>query len=269
MDVEILESRVSDNFFYAVEDSGEVALIDPVDGSQAVDWVRDRGLEVRYLVNTHFHRDHTGGNPTVLGKVSGADWVVSAGDADRIASQVDDYRIDRRLGAGDELELGETSFEILETPGHTPGHISLKHDAHLFSGDTVFVGGAGNCSFGGDPGILFETFRDVLAELDDDVTFYPGHDYSVRDIEFILSIEPDNERAEQMLERAEATGDGEIFLTTLGEERSYSPFFRYDDAQLRERLASEYKSVYEECEVASQSEEEAVFRTIRELRNQW
>ena len=268
MDVEIIESRVSDNFFYGLHDDGEAALIDPVDGSRGVEWVREVGAELRYLVNTHFHQDHTGGNPSVLGSFPGVELVAGETDAERIEAQLDERRIDIRVAGGDTLELGSATIDVLDTPGHTPGHVSLKHGGDLFSGDTIFVGGAGNCSFGGDPGELFRTFRDVLSELGDEVTFYPGHDYSVRDIEFILSLEPDNEVAEEMLERAKASGD-DLFVTTLGEERSYSPFFRYEDAELSERLATDHASVYETCRDRSESDAETVFRTVRELRNQW
>lgn len=269
MDVEIIASRVSDNYFYGLKDGGEAALIDPVDGSTAVDWVRGEDLQLRYLLNTHFHPDHTGGNPTVLSEFTDVQLVAGATDADRIVAQLDGKQVDRRVTHGDELTLGSSTLRVLDTPGHTPGHVSLVHGDRLFSGDTIFVGGAGNCNFGGDPGDLFRSFRDVLPEIDDETTFYPGHDYAVRDIEFILSIEPDNEEAREMLERAKATPEGEIFLTTLGEERSYNPFFRVGESGLRDRLASEHSDLYARSSGESRSEQEAAFRTIRELRNQW
>ena len=106
MDVEIIESRVSDNYFYGLQADGEAALIDPVDGSGAVDWVRDSGAELRYLVNTHFHQDHTGGNPTVLGSFPGVELVAGETDAERVESQLDDRGVDRRVAAGDVLTLG-------------------------------------------------------------------------------------------------------------------------------------------------------------------
>jgi len=268
MQVEIIESRVSDNYFYGLESDGEAALIDPVDGSGAVDWVRDSGVELRYVINTHFHQDHTGGNPSVLGSFPGADLVAGETDAERIEAQSDDHRVDRRVEAGDALTVGGERLEVLDTPGHTPGHVSFLHDDRLFSGDTIFVGGAGNCNFAGDPGTLFQTFREVLADLDDTVTFYPGHEYAVRDLEFILAIEPDNDAAGAVLEDARESA-GDPFLTTLGQEREYSPFFRYDDERLRERLATEHESVYDECRSRSTSDEEAVFRAVRALRDQW
>lgn len=265
MDVEVISSRVSDNFYYAAVDSGEAALIDPIDGSGAVDWIREHGLELRYLINTHHHRDHTGGNPSVLGSFPGAELV--AGDED--AAKIQEGEVDRTVAHGDELELGDETLEVFETPGHTLGHVSFAFGSHLFSGDTIFVGGAGNCNFGGDPGVLFRTFRDVLPELDDEMTFYPGHDYSVRDLEFILSIEPDNAEAESRLEEARATSEDEIYLTTLGGERSYSPFFRFDDAELQNHLSETQSETWRECREVANSPEETAFRTVRSLRDDW
>lgn len=270
MNLHTLHSRISDNFFYVLESDGQAALIDPIDGEKAVEFVRERGWSPVYLVNTHYHHDHIGGNDAVFAAFPDIELVAGETDAPHIQSeQPDGHSVERELSQGQTLDLGDDTLTVLDTPGHTPGHISLLVDHDLLSGDTIFVGGAGNCSFGGDPGVLFRTFRDVIAGLDDEVRFYPGHDYSVRDIEFILSIEPENAPAEEMLARARSTPDDEIFLTTLGEERSYSPFMRFDDPDLAERLASEEADVYSDQQEQSDSREEAVFRTVRELRNRW
>jgi hydroxyacylglutathione hydrolase len=271
MEISVLESTVSDNYFYGLTHGDDVALIDPVDGRRAVDWVESAGGSLTYLVNTHFHQDHIGGNPTVLEAFPSAQLVVGDTDADRVLQSCDPQNI-LRVEAGDAIDLGATTLDVFDTPGHTPGHISLKAGDHLFSGDTIFVGGAGNCSFGGDPGQLYRTFRDVLSNFDDATTFYPGHDYAERDIEFIRAIEPDNTRAEAMLERsrsAEARTDNGLFLTTLGEERSYNPFFRADESTLQEHLRSTYADTWAPCRERSDSDAEAAFRTVRMLRNDW
>lgn len=270
MNVDIIASSVSDNFFYAVsDDAGRALLVDPIDGDKAVAFVDERGLELRCVVNTHFHHDHIGGNDAVFASFPDAELVAGAGDADRIEAQ-QSHAVDRRLAAGDTVEVGDVELYVLDTPGHTPGHISLRAGEHLFSGDTLFVGGAGNCKFGGDPGVLFRTFDDVLGELPGDVVFYPGHDYSVRDLEFILSLEPDNAQAAELLEQAEKKQAAEqIFLTTLGDERAYSPFFRYDDSDLADKLEAEHSDIFAQEMQRATSRQEAVFRTVRELRNRW
>lgn len=270
MNVYVIASEVSDNFFYAVaDDSGHAALIDPIDGDRAVAHLDKHHLELEVVVNTHYHHDHIGGNDAVFKHFPDAILVAGATDAERIESQ-QSQPVERRLQGGDTLDVGDVSLEIFDTPGHTPGHISLRSSKHLFCGDTVFVGGAGNCKFGGDPSVLYQTFDSVLAEMDDNVIFYPGHDYSVRNLEFVLSIEPDNDRAQELLDQAKASDEkGDIFLTTFGTERAYNPFFRYDESDFVDRLASEHTDVFEAERKQSQTREEAAFRTVRELRNRW
>jgi hydroxyacylglutathione hydrolase len=270
MDVYIIASEVSDNYFYAVADaSKKAALIDPIDGKRAVAHLDEHDLDLQVVVNTHFHPDHIGGNDTVFEHSPEAILVAGEIDAERIESQ-QSHAVNQRLNGGDTLDVGELRLEIFDTPGHTPGHISLRQGGHLFCGDTVFVGGAGNCKFGGDPSVLYRTFDTVLAEMDDDTIFYPGHDYSVRNLEFVLSIEPDNSKAKELLEQAKASREkGEIFLTTFGVERGYNPFFRYDEPELVDRLASDHAEVFGAEREQSRTREEAAFRTVRELRNRW
>ena len=265
MIVEILQSSISDNYFYLVADSaGRAALFDPIDSAAAIGFVKERGLDLQWVVNTHFHHDHVAGDDAVLDAFEGAR-LVTGPDADHIAVQ---HPIDRVMKDGDVLPIGEIRARVLETPGHTAGHISLLLEGHLFSGDTIFVGGAGNCRFGGDPPTLFRTYRDVLSAVPDDVRFYPGHDYSRRNIEFALSIEPEHPGARAMLERVERHQGG-IFLTTLGEERTYNPFFRYAEPALREALQVRHPNTLKGEIERSDSVEEAVFCTVRELRNHW
>jgi hydroxyacylglutathione hydrolase len=276
--IEILSSDVSDNFFYLIaDDQRRAALVDPIDAGGAVDFVRDGDYTLEWVVNTHFHHDHIGGNPGVLEAFPDARLAAAADDSERIDSfqrEQSAPTIERRLAGDDELTIGELTVEILATPGHTPGHISLLLEGergrpHLFSGDTIFVSGAGNCSFGGDPHVLFRTFRDLLGELPDETRFYPGHDYAVRDLEFALSIEPEHEQARAALEKWRKRGDDSLPIVSLGEERQYNPFLRYDDPELRERLAAKHAELLDEMRAESDSEDEAVFCTLRELRNRW
>ncbi len=266
MNVHVIESDFSDNYFYLIVDDGRAAVIDPVDAPSTIETIRSLGVELEWVVNTHFHHDHIAGDDEVLAAFPNAKLAVAAGDAQTIADNVD-ADIEVELSGGDTVEVGNTTLHVLDTPGHTPGHISLHAGNHLFCGDTIFIAGAGNCSFGGDAGVLFRTFRDVLSGLDDDLLVYPGHDYSVRDLEFCLDIEPDNVRAKELLEDAKSA-EG-LFQTTLGTERSYSPFFRWNDEALAERLKTHRAESWEEQSSLSDSTAETVFRTVRALRNNW
>ena len=274
MNLEILSSDVSDNFFFLIaDDDGKAALIDPIDGNQAVETVRRKGLELVYLINTHFHPDHVGGNQEVLAAFPDATVVAGSIDADQIDVQFDrpnQRGVDETVDEGDVIDVGDIDLKVIETPGHTPGHISLSHSYHLFSGDTIFVAGAGNCRFGGDPGQLFETFRDVLRKLPPETVFYAGHDYAVRNAEFLLSIEPEHPETLSVLEEAKrADAEGRLMKTTLGRERAYNGFMRFDDPQLHDALAAEYGDRLEEARSDADSDHEAVFRCLRSLRDDW
>lgn len=274
MNLEIISSDVSDNFFCLLaDDDGTAALVDPVDGDQAVERVEHHGFELEYLINTHFHPDHVGGNQTVLEAFPEAMVIAGVGDAQVIDEQFDgpDQRgVDVAVDGGDVVRVGDIELEVLETPGHTPGHVSFRYEHHLFSGDSIFVGGAGNCRFGGDPGVLFETFRDVLRELPPETVFYPGHDYAVRNAEFLLSIEPEHPETQSVLKEAKkASDEGRLMKTTLGRERAYNAFMRFDDPELKAALESRFEGELDEARAKSESDDEAVFRCVRSLRNDW
>lgn len=274
MNLEILKSNIGDNYFCLIADeNGQAALIDPVDGEQAVARVKAQGYTLKWVINTHFHPDHVAGNPVVLDAFPDARVVTGAGDAEAIEAQFrgDGQRgIDETVVGGDVIDVGQLALEVLETPGHTPGHISLLHEHHLFSGDTIFVAGAGNCSFGGDSAVLFRTFRDVLRTLAPETIFYPGHDYAVRNAEFLLSIEPEHPETLAVLQEAKrAKRDDRLMTTTLGREREYNAFMRFDEPELHDALSERYRDRLQALRQDSESEDEAVFRCIRELRNQW
>ena len=121
---------------------------------------------------------------------TGAKVLAHAGGASRIGG------VDRGLARGDVIKIGRTvELETLDTPGHTRAHVCLL--AHgdapaLFCGDTLFNAGAGNCHNGGDPGLLYETFVNQLAQLPDATRVYPGHEYMARNLAFTLDREPGN-----------------------------------------------------------------------------
>lgn len=275
MKVEIIKSRISDNYFYLVsDDEGAAALIDPIDAETAIEHVQNGGYQLKYVVNTHHHYDHIAGNGEVLRAFPSAQLVAGENDADLIDKQMATAGVrgvEQRLAGGSCFSVGKLNFDVLDTPGHTAGHISLFADGHLFSGDTLFVGGCGHCrSSDGDVGVLFSTFRDVLSALPDATAFYPGHDYALRNAEFILMLEPENEEARLVLAEAELAREaGKPMFTTLGRERLYNPFLRFQDPELKASLELRHATEYEDARSASQSEGEAVFRCVRTLRNSW
>lgn len=230
MEIRALASTISDNFFYLVLDDGDALLIDPFDARLAIETVRDLAPDRVRVFTTHGHPDHCGGNAMVK-EALGCEVIASA------HASMFPVEADRQLRDGDELTVGATTWQVRWAPGHTDGHLALHHEGHLISGDVYFVGGSGHCKFGGDPDELYRTFAERLADVPDDTTFYPGHDYAARNLEFCLSVEPDNAGAAAFATRLEGhtRADGPV-LTTLGHERSYNPFHRAGDPELQQRL---------------------------------
>jgi len=175
--------------------------------------------------------------------------------------------MDRGVGAGDVIKVGATvDLECLDTPGHTMSHVCLLSHTDqpaLFSGDTLFNAGAGNCHNGGHPDELYETFDRQLSKLRDDTLIYPGHDYLVNNLRFTLDREPDNAVAKQMISEYENQDPADALVTTLAQEREMNTFFRLDSPSVIARLAEDFP------EIGDNPDPRTVFLKLRELRNSW
>lgn len=253
------ESR---NFHYLVAcpESGEALAIDPLEWGKCLDAAKRRGWSITQVLNTHEHADHTGGNAGLVG-VTHAKLLAHERAANEIGG------VDRGLKAGDVVRVGRTvELECLDTPGHTFSHICvLAHGDHpaLFSGDTLFNAGAGNCHTTGRPDLLYDTFATQLARLPDETRLYPGHEYLARNLEFTLDREPDNQEAAQLLATAKQASAESIPVTTLGEEKRVNTFFRLQNPRVIARLRERFPDLGEFPDPKS------VFLKLRELRNAW
>lgn len=251
------------NFHYliACEETGEALAIDPLDWELVLRTARARGWDITHILNTHEHRDHTGGNAG-LQAATGARVLAHAGAGAKIEG------IDRGLGEGDVVRIGRrVELECLDTPGHTRAHLCLL--AHgdtpaLVCGDTLFNAGAGNCHNGGDPAALYDTFA-RLANLPDATVVHPGHDYLARNLAFTLDREPSNVAAAALLARVDDGVHGGAVAphTTLGDERRINTFFRLEQHEIIARL----REAFPELPVTPSAKE--IFLKLRELRNRW
>jgi hydroxyacylglutathione hydrolase len=250
------------NFHYliACQETGEALAVDPLEWQLCLDAARAKGWEITQILNTHEHRDHTGGNAGLVG-ATGAKVLAHAAAASRIGG------VDRGLGKGDVIRIGRTvELECLDTPGHTMAHICLLAHAPqrgLFCGDTLFNAGAGNCHGGGHPDALYQTFATQLANLPDDTQIYPGHEYMARNLEFTLDREPGNADAKALLAVAKAADPAHAKVTTLGEEKKVNAFFRLQNPQVIARLRERFP------EIGETPDAHTVFVKLRELRNKW
>jgi hydroxyacylglutathione hydrolase len=175
--------------------------------------------------------------------------------------------MDEGVAAGDVIRVGKTvELECLDTPGHTMSHICLLSHTEqpaLFSGDTLFNAGAGNCHNGGHPAELYETFEKQLGELAEDTLIYPGHEYLINNLKFTLDREPDNEAARQMILDYENQDPDQALVTTLAIERQINTFFRLQSPGVVARLQEQFP------EIGDSPSPKDVFLKLRELRNSW
>jgi hydroxyacylglutathione hydrolase len=250
------------NFHYliACAETGEALVVDPLDAGACLTRARERGWTITQIVNTHEHNDHTDGNAEVV-RATGAKVLAHAGAAKRIGG------VDRGLVAGDVIRVGRTvELESLDTPGHTLTHVCLLahgSEAALFSGDTLFNAGVGNCRNGGDPELLYTTCRTLLGRLPAATKIYPGHDYLMNNLRFTQHVEPTNKDAGAWLERYKDTAAEDMPVVTLGDELAVNSFFRVREPGLREGLRARV------AELGADASEREVFLRLRELRNSW
>ena len=248
------------NYLVTCPETGDALAIDPLDFTKCLAAAGDKGWTVTQILNTHEHGDHTGGNKAMVA-ATGASIIAHANAGSRIPN------MDRGVGAGDVIKVGKTvELECLDTPGHTMSHICLLSHTDqpaLFSGDTLFNAGAGNCHNGGHPNELYETFANQLEQLKDDTLLYPGHDYLVNNLRFTLDREPDNNAAKEMLARYENQDPDDAHVTTLAEEKQMNTFFRLQNPSVIAKLREEFP------EIGDDPDPKTVFLKLRELRNSW
>jgi len=155
------------NFAYLFGDGGEAAAVDPIAPSRVLEAAKEAGVTIKYIVNTHGHYDHTEGNAELK----------AATGAEVIAHEAAGTQKDIAVKGGERFRLGETEFEILATPGHTPDSLCVLWDGRLMSGDTLFIGKVGGTGFGADARAEYASLHDVIGKLPDETEVWPGHDY--------------------------------------------------------------------------------------------
>ncbi|NLJ33183.1 MAG: MBL fold metallo-hydrolase [Firmicutes bacterium] len=176
------------NCYLLVSRKGDEALvIDPGgDPAPVLQDIKEQGLNLLYIINTHGHGDHIGGNGA-LQKATGAEILIHRGDAHMLASAIKNLSIftgdrctspaaDRLLEDGDIISWGQESHRVLHTPGHTPGSICLLGEGHVFSGDTLFAGSVGRTDFpGSSPEDILTSIKGKLLTLPPETRVLPGH----------------------------------------------------------------------------------------------
>jgi hydroxyacylglutathione hydrolase len=227
----------SDNYLWLVHDeaSGESAVVDPGDAAPVLTEAKRRGWQITQVWNTHWHRDHTGGNLAVK-EATGAPIYGPAGE--------DIPGRDVALREGDEVRLGNHFGRVIEVPGHTLGHIALifDHERVAFVGDTLFAMGCGRL-FEGSPGQMYRSLE-RLTSLPADTNLYCAHEYTLSNGRFAAHAEPRNAAISDRLREVKRLRNGGKMTvpTTVQQERETNPFVRATNVDEFARLRKEKDS---------------------------
>jgi hydroxyacylglutathione hydrolase len=212
----------SDNYIWMLHDGRRALVVDPGDAQPVLEALQQAGLQLESILVTHHHADHTGG-VAVLRQACGAQ-VYGPATEDMPEPLT-------RLQGGQCCTALGLSFQVMDVPGHTAGHIAFYCEAMdgvplLFCGDTLFSGGCGRL-FEGSPAQMLSSL-DSLARLPDDTLVCCTHEYTLSNLQFALAVEPGNATLQQYhsdCQRLRAQGQPTL-PSSIGLERQINPFLR-------------------------------------------
>jgi len=245
---------LKDNFGVLLHDpqSGDTAAIDAPEAAPIEAALQKTGWRLTDILVTHHHADHTQGIGA-LKERHHCRVVAPRNEAKRIA------HVDEMVGEGDAVRVGALEAQIIDTPGHTAGHISyfFPADRLAFVGDTLFSIGCGRV-IEGNPEMMWTSLLKLRA-LPDDTRFYCGHEYTEANVRFAKTIEPNNKtltaRAAEVAKLAAAHKF--TIPATIGAEKAANPFLRADEADVAKALGMSGKPAWQ------------VFAEIRERKNRF
>lgn len=198
----------SDNMAYLVYTSKSALAIDPGAVDDMLDFIKDKGLTLRYVTNTHTHYDHTLGNDSMLHK-SEARFLNS-----------------RDFSHGTTIDLDGETINVFKTPGHMEDCVTFQVDNTLITGDTLFNGTVGTC-FSGDMASFLKSIL-FLMSFDPSTRIYGGHDYVKESMAFARTIDKDNPEIDRYMKNY----DPAHVVSTLADEFKANPFLRFNDPSM-------------------------------------
>ena len=241
-----------DNYAYIINDniSKAVAVVDPSEASPVIDFLKKQNLKLDYILNTHHHYDHIGGN-IELKKLYNAKVIGFAGDKNRIPG------IDIALEDNVKWTFGKSSVKILHIPGHTLGHICFffENEQIAFTGDTLFSLGCGKIFEGDHKQML--TSLNKIKKLPRETNIYCGHEYTYKNAEFCMKYDSDNIDLKKKFEKIKKLRSNNLptLPTILEEELKSNIFLRCDQNDLKIKLNMKNQ------------EDLKVFKKVRDLKD--
>lgn len=210
----------TDNYIWLIRHHQEAAVIDPGDAAVVHAHLKNNHLDLRYILITHWHPDHTGGIAKLLSTYPNA---IVIGPKHKAITPVHQLVEDNSSS-----QIWGLDFQVLAVPGHTLEHIAYYCSAEniLFCGDTLFSGGCGRMFEGDAP--MFSASLGRIKALPDVTSIYCTHEYTLSNLDFAQAVEPDNSALQQYLIRCQKLrADDKITLpSTVGLEKKINPFLR-------------------------------------------
>jgi hydroxyacylglutathione hydrolase len=223
---------LTDNYAYLIRAGELCAVVDPSEPAPVERALAARGWRLTHILNTHHHFDHTGGN-LPLKEEFGAIVVGPEKDRDRIPG------IDIGVSQAAPWQWGGHRVRILEIPAHTRGHIAFVFDGAAFTGDTLFAMGCGRL-FEGTPAMMWNSLSKLM-RLPDDTKIYCGHEYTLNNGRFALTVEPGNTDLQARMRDVEAARQKGLptVPSAMGLEKRTNPFLRPNSPAIRRVLGLE------------------------------
>ena len=235
--IEIIQiPLLSDNYSYIIRDkkTNITGCIDPSVAKDIVNLLQNKGIDLNFILNTHHHQDHVGGNQE-LKEMYNCKIIGCYDDQNRIPG------IDIKLKDSEEFNIGESIFKVINTPGHTIGHISFyfKDQNFLFCGDTIFSLGCGRL-FEGSYEQMTESILKIRS-LPDSTKIFCGHEYTESNAKFAEFLDPGDDALKKKIlnikkDRLESKP---TIPAILEEEKKLNPFMKFDNQEYLDSIKIE------------------------------
>lgn len=232
MNIDLIPA-LNDNYVYLLHEpvAGAVAIVDPAEATVVEVALSRRGLRPTQILNTHHHLDHIGGNRHLKAKFD-CELIAPAANRGEIGE------IDVGVGDGDHVSVGAVSATVFATPGHTLGHVAFwfPEAKALFCGDTLFALGCGRL-FEGSPAQMWASLLKLRA-LPGETRVYCGHEYTLSNARFALTVDPDNAALQTRAAEVESLRQAgqPTVPSTIELERKTNPFLRADQPGVQAAL---------------------------------
>ena len=243
----------TDNYIWLVTTNEGSIVIDPGESSKTINFIKDNQLNLKAILITHHHFDHTGGINEILSHFP----VDVFGPFNNGIKNVN-----KKLKDGDKINIIGIEFKIIEIPGHTLDHIAFYSESEeaIFCGDTLFVGGCGRVFEGNPP--QMRSSLEKLRCLPPQTRIFCAHEYTLANLRFAQQVEPDNKRLEVFLGECEEKRRANVptVPSLLGDECEYNPFLRWDSSSVQATL--------KQLGRLQDNSHDGVFTAVREWKNQ-